>query len=509
MQMERSRFRLHASYSKRLGANCRHVAVLLLLACSASAFRDQHESAKSITISISPARATIPSCGTQQFATGVTEAADSKLTWSGTGSGTVPSSGLYSTQSTSAKPTASAAVSRATNSINSASAPGTVVAKLSAKNIIPSSLFGMTLVEKRNWPTVQVGVLGKGTATTWGYIQKKEGVFDWTNLDAWVNTAQSHGVDFVYANDGSPPWAVSDKSGCAPHYSAGPPICNSMVSDLRDFDNFVAALAARYKGRIKAYELWNEPDQGSSWAGTMADFVTLTQHMYNIIRSTDPAAMIIGPAPQQVSLSATWLDRYFAAGGVRTIDAVTTHCYPHHFADIPEAIVEYGAAAKRVMAKYGLTGKPLWCTEGSWGLQTQPGWQVTDQDEQAGFVGRYYLLSWSNGFSRLYWYAWDNAEWGPLWDSTNGIHQAGIAYEQVYHWMVGAAMNAPCSVSGTVWTCGLVRPGGYQALAVWNTSGSSIYTPISQYTRYRDLTGNAFTITNRSVKIGFRPVLLE
>jgi hypothetical protein len=37
---------------------------------------------------------------------------------------------------------------------------------------------------------------------------------------------------------------------------------------MTDWGNWVRAVVTRYKGRIKYYELWNEPDAWNWWSGT-------------------------------------------------------------------------------------------------------------------------------------------------------------------------------------------------------------------------------------------------
>jgi hypothetical protein len=84
------------------------------------------------------------------------------------------------------------------------------------------------------------------------------------------------------------------------------------------------------------------------------------------------------------------------------------------------------------------------------------------------------------------------------------------AYKQIRNWMVGAVMTSPCSPSGTVWNCTFTRPGGYHAVAVWNTARNSAFTVPSGYTRYRDLAGKTrATAAGASVTIGVRPLLFE
>ena len=167
-------------------------------------------------------------------------------------------------------------------------------------------------------------------------------------------------------------------------------------------------------------------------------------------------------------------------------------------------MIDYVNNMKQIAAKHGLASKPLWNTEGSWGTANLP------SDAQVADVARFYVLQWSNGVSRFYWFAWDDPAWGTLWDATHGPHPAAVAYQQVYDWMVGATMTSPCSVDATsTWTCGLSRPGGYQAQAIWNTATTLSYTPPSKFTRYSDLAGHIFPIKGGPLMIRAEPMLLE
>ena len=69
-------------------------------------------------------------------------------------------------------------------------------------------------------------------------------------------------------------------------------------------------------------------------------------------------------------------------------------------------------------------------------------------------------------------------------------------------------MSTPCAANGTVWTCGLSRSNGYQALAVWDTAGTSTFSVPSQYTQYQDLEGGTSSVSGSSVTIGTEPILL-
>ena len=123
----------------------------------------------------------------------------------------------------------------------------------------------MTLINSTRWPTVPVGALGKGTGVTWIYIETSRGNYDWHNLDRWVELAE-RAVESRCSGvtAGVPPWAVADRSTCGPSYPGSRvQKCTSMITDIRDWDEFITALATRYKGKL-IYELWNEPDDQTS-----------------------------------------------------------------------------------------------------------------------------------------------------------------------------------------------------------------------------------------------------
>jgi hypothetical protein len=203
------------------------------------------------------------------------------------------------------------------------------------------------------------------------------------------------------------------------------------------------------------------------------------------------------------------LDSYWAAGGVRAVDIVTLHGYPGGLP--PESICYFRTLPlKSIMAKYGVS-KPMWDTEGSWGGTTA----LPNTDLQAAFVARHYILHWSCGVSRYYWWSWDDSFWGTLWTPLGGMSEAAIAYKNVENWLDGATMAQPCSLNGGIkfhalYTCDLTRSGGYKARPVWNTDGSRTYTAPSEFTHYRDLAGNRYAIPpNHVVPIGLKPILLE
>ena len=80
------------------------------------------------------------------------------------------------------------------------------------------------------------------------------------------------------------------------------------ANDLKYWREYVRAVATRYKGRIAAYEIWNEPGPGPAAAadeelasrrGTPADFAAVVSAASDEIRAADPNALIVGSGFQR------------------------------------------------------------------------------------------------------------------------------------------------------------------------------------------------------------------
>lgn len=372
----------------------------------------------------------------------------------------------------------------------------------SAWSQTPPTFFGMDIhpgvLSTQPWPSVPLGSIRLwDTATRWSDLEPSRGVYNWVTLDGYLALAQAHNIDVLYTFGGTAAWAAS---GSGPQCAYTLQSCYP-PSNMQDWDQFVTALVAHSAGRIKYWELWNEANLPAFWSGDVPTLVTLAQHAYSIIKLADPSAVILCPSSTDGSSKVeTFLNAYFVAGGLSSTDAVAFHGY---VGSKPEEVLYLISRVKATMASNGIAGKPIWDTEGGWGLDSS----LAGPNNGPGFLARELLLQWSNGISRVYWYAWNNASWGTLW-KTDGIQPSGVAYGQVYSWIEGATIDSPCTMaSDSTWTCTFTRSNGDQAQAIWNSTTTESYITASQYTRYLDLGGN-INPTHNSVAIGYNPILL-
>jgi polysaccharide biosynthesis protein PslG len=401
--------------------------------------------------------------------------------------------------------------------------PAATQVPLTSKTI-SANFFGMHMHDgvlgQQPWPGDSFGTMRFwDTNTGWADMNLSEGVYDWTTFDAWLVTAKDHGVtSLLYTFGKVPAWASSKPFDVTCDY--GPGECdapNDLNADGTGTDqhwkDFVRAIATHAAGRVKYWEIWNEPNILSRWTGTNAQLVRMAADARSIILSIDSNAILLTPCPAKgIAGTANWLAAYFSAGGAKYADVIAYHAYVQHAGAYPvaEDVVTLMHNVSNVMAAYGQIGKPMWNTEGSWGKTSVTGF--SNPDLEASFAVRYILLQWSNGMSRFYWFQWNNTNSsGVLWEPTAGLLKPGVAYGEVYKWMVGATMSNRCSeASDHTWTCTLTRPGGYQALAIWNPSGTKSYTAPGEYKQYRTIYGQVYSLpASHSMSIGNMPFLLE
>jgi hypothetical protein len=440
-------------------------------------------------------------------------------------------------------------------------------------NTIQADFFGIHINKETSpWPLFSPFPAYRtlGSQIKWADIEKCDGgadsanpCYQWQKFDSWLNLALSNGADVMFTLYATPSWASSRGSRCAGAGSPdagctgpadlncafqtqnGPGICDP-PSDIdavpgsglgdgtnKHFRDFVTALLQHAgPGKIRFWEIWNEPNISGEWTGSNAQMLRMARDARSIVHSVDPNALFTTPAVANAVVAArNWLLPYLQAGGGDLADVIAFHGYIQTGAcptqcPVPEDEVTLINNVRSVAATAGQQNKPLFDTEVSWGEKSN----LTDPTARSAFTGRMYLLSISGGVNRLYWYGLDFpisslGGSGEFWAPTGNpdgcvvsapeggdICPAGIAVQQLFRWVVGTVMIQPCAAISTTWRCGLMASNGYQALAVWDTSGSPVnFSAPLGYIQFRTLDGTIHAIdpTNRNIAAGPSPILLE
>jgi hypothetical protein len=378
-------------------------------------------------------------------------------------------------------------------------------------SVVKQDLFGMHVfnLEDGVWPTVPVGSIRLwDNETTWSAIEPAKGQFNWGKLDTAVTTAEANGVsDILMVLAGTPAWATSDPksgglAGVLPGAAGAP-------ANLKDWDDWVTAVATRYKGRITAYQPWNEANLSTFFTGTPQVMAQMTKRAYDIIKSIDPSATVVAPSTGTrlggpfKKFYPAFLRELKALGW--PVDAWAVHTYPASLG----TPIDRAALARNffaVLAAEGAPEKPIWDTENNFGL-AGPGPSNPDQDitdaRAANWTARTYLDALRLGISRVYWYAW-----GPENDLV-GIQMypgtpAAKAYQTLQNWIVGSTF-VRCSNRNDV-VCVFTR-NGVRSKIVYAEQGKTRFAT-KGFREVCKLDGACSPVTKKTIRVA-GPVLLK
>lgn len=201
----------------------------------------------------------------------------------------------------------------------------------------------------------------------WAGVEPILGQLDWSLVDKTVNAAAAMNMSIIAFVNATPPWAMSQ---------GGLPL-SSRPSDPDAYGNFMTKVATRYKGKISAYEIWNEPNAVFFYspAPDPAGYTDLLKSAYPRIKAVDPDATVIGGVVGAVVDFGSWsinpvrfIAGMHAAGAKGNFDALSFHPYNYNlkFSDgmlIANSPVLQLVQMRQVMIDNGDEGKRIWATE--------------------------------------------------------------------------------------------------------------------------------------------------
>ena len=253
-------------------------------------------------------------------------------------------------------------------------------------------------------------------------------IYAWyANLaDAAVNEANARGLKVLAVLWGSPTWANGNQD---PRF---PP------ADPQAYASFARWAAEHYRGRVAAWEVWNEPNLDEFWAGAdPAAYTALLRAAYPAFKAGDPGApVVLGGTSYN---DTDYLAAVYANGGQGSFDILATHPYmgpsdlpPETPDDGTEWTLAHVRAVHDLMVSRGDGGKPIWFTEFGWSTHAntggEPNWQRGVTDEQQGdFLVRTLRWTAQNApyVTNVFWYNERNQQSGGVHLDGYGLLRAG------------------------------------------------------------------------------------
>ncbi len=231
----------------------------------------------------------------------------------------------------------------------------------------------------------------------WDDVEPKKGEFRFEKYDRLVETLDRGGIKILGLLDYNTSWG-GDNWNSAPNPEL--------------FTRYAREVVKRYKGKVKYWEIWNEPDQDIYWVPQdgMKAYTELLKKVYPAIKEEDPTAVVVLGG---LSGGAVFpLRKVYANGGGPYFDVVNVHPFvdPLH----PDAVNTMRGVyrgVKKVMDVNGDSAKRIWFTEiGCPGVNdpkaANPWWLGPNPDEaaQAKWVAKVYAETkkWE-GVDKVFW----------------------------------------------------------------------------------------------------------
>jgi hypothetical protein len=261
-----------------------------------------------------------------------------------------------------------------------------------------ASLFGGTIRCRREHldAASRLGVrwVRMPLVTQWFAVEPQAGAWQWA--DDILRAAWRRGLEVLGALDASAYW------------ENGP---QDRGSRPEEWDAYVQQTVHHYRSWVRAWEVWNEPDQPGLLAGgdmteRLRHYSQLLQRTYAAAKATDPGCLVIGGALGDAALAPKLLQ----TGALDAMDALSIHLPPaSSSADLASdpPLARMVTAIKAVMRAHG-GGKPVWITSGglrnaagSFREQAAGGPALSPRDA-AALIVRQHVLAMASGAEKFF-----------------------------------------------------------------------------------------------------------
>jgi YVTN family beta-propeller protein/VCBS repeat-containing protein len=212
-----------------------------------------------------------------------------------------------------------------------------------------------------------VGVTDIRVLVAWAAVEPVQGMDDWSAVDRVVNSAAARNIKVLGVLNSTPTWAAVPNTF---------PLAG-MPSDNAQFAAFAGLAAARYKGKVTAWEVWNEPNSITFWqpGPNAAQYTALLKAAYPAIKAADPNAVVVAAS---VGSTLDWfgltenpvrfVSEMYDAGAAGYFDALSFHPY-HYTTPFTQGGSYYESPLTQVnrihdlMVANGDGYKKIWATE--------------------------------------------------------------------------------------------------------------------------------------------------
>ena len=210
----------------------------------------------------------------------------------------------------------------------------------------------------------------------------------WAKYDNIVELAEQYNLDVLARLDNPPQWAQFVAGDFAP------------PADIQDFVNYAHAVAEHYQGRIRYYQIWNEPNIYPEWGEQAINpeaYTDMLCRTYETLKTVDPNIVVIsGALAQTIALTPrdlndfVFLQRMYDAGASACFDVLAVQAYGFYSGPTDRRMrpttnnFARNLYTRDIMVANGDASKPIWITEAAWNPIDAP--EVPPSDQVVGYA---------------------------------------------------------------------------------------------------------------------------
>lgn len=244
----------------------------------------------------------------------------------------------------------------------------------------------------------------------WNHFEPNKGQRKWEEVDQAIKVLHEAGIRVMLNPIHTPAWAAIT------------PQRPGLPRNAADFADFLKEAVNRYKGRVAAYEIWNEPnlEREAGKPIRAGAYVELLKAGYKAVKEADPAALVVTAGltptgyndPNVAIDDVAFLRQFYTYNGgeaKKYYDVLGAHPGSSHnppdtlwpaqpgpgpgWRDHPSFYFRRIEQIRQVMVENGESAKPVWLTEFGWASTPRPaegfGFAAqVSEEQQAQYLAR-------------------------------------------------------------------------------------------------------------------------
>ncbi len=179
----------------------------------------------------------------------------------------------------------------------------------------------------------------------WGYVNPRRDEWNFDRFDSLMDLADAHGAKVMAVLAYDVGWI----------YPTGKSERNIGPELLPLYLEYVRRVVSRYRGRVDAWEIWNEPNW-TFWKGPRSNFYDLAAQTAQLVKELDPETPLLVGATFRTDKA--FIRKLYGRGAFAYADALSIHPY----AVSPRGVSGQVLEAKALLKELSLD-RQLWISE--------------------------------------------------------------------------------------------------------------------------------------------------